>query len=354
MKCCDCATPWCNGSTSGFGPFRLGSSPGGVAIFVSANQFQRYSLMINVKNLKEDFYNFSVGFCMGGANVIPGVSGGTMLFIMGAFAKLTNAISTIASAETLKLLLAGQWKKLYERIPWRFLFGLVLGVVVSFATLAKFFVWMLENHKSYTFAFFFGLIIASIFTVNRQMQKWTPGAWISFAISALAAFGIVSLVPVDGGSQWYMLMLYGAICIIAMILPGLSGSFLLLIFGQYHRVWLAVGNLSHLQFSAEDVSTVLFLGLGAVIGIGAFVHLLNYLLKNFYNATIAALIGFMVGAIPRLWPWHHEIDGRMIYDAPEFNLSMIGIIGCLLGGLLLVIAIEFFARKKKKIEENNL
>ncbi len=303
------------------------------------------------KRFKEDLYNFSVGFCMGGANVIPGVSGGTMLFIMGAFSKLTDAIGLIAGMETLKLLFSGQWKKLCERIPWRFLFTLGLGILFSFATLAKLFVWMLENHQVHTFAFFFGLIIASIFTVNRQMKKWTAGAVVSFAISALAAFGIVSLVPVDGGSQWYMLLLYGAICVIAMILPGLSGSFLLLIFGQYNRVWQAVGNLSHLQFSAEDISTVLFLLLGAVIGLGAFVHLLNYLLKNFYNTTIAALIGFMVGAIPRLWPYQHEIDGRMIYDAPEFDWSMAGIAGCLVGGILLVMAIEFSARKKTNSKE---
>lgn len=301
--------------------------------------------------IKEDLYNFSVGFCMGGANVIPGVSGGTMLFIMGAFTKLTDAISRIASIATLKLLFTGQWKKFYESIPWRFLFGLGAGILISFATLAKFFVWMLENHQSYTFSFFFGLIIASIFTVNRQIKQWSAGVWISFAISALAAFGIISLVPVDGGSQWYMLLLYGAICIIAMILPGLSGSFLLLIFGQYNRVWLAVGNLSHFNFSTADISTVLFLGIGAVIGLGAFVHLLNYLLRNFYNATIAALIGFMVGAIPRLWPYQHEVEGRLIYDAPKYDWSLCGIAGCLAGGFILVMIIEFFARKKAKHEE---
>lgn len=304
--------------------------------------------MSKFSHLKDDLYNFSVGFCMGGANVIPGVSGGTMLFIMGAFSKLTEAIGTIASKETLSLLLKRKWKELFSRIPWRFLCGLGLGTLASFATLAKLFVWLMATHKQLTFAFFFGLIAASIITVNRQIKKWTPGAVISLIVSAAAAFGIVSLVPVDGGSQWYMLLLYGAICIISMILPGLSGSFLLLIFGQYDRVWQSVGNLAHFQFSVQDLTTVLFLGAGAVIGLGLFVHLLNYLIKNFYNTTIAALIGFMVGAIPRLWPWHHEIDGRFIYDAPVYDSGMIWTILCALSGLVLVLVIEFFSSRKNK------
>lgn len=304
--------------------------------------------MSKFHKIKEDLYNFSVGFSMGGANVIPGVSGGTMLFIMGAFSKLTGAIGTIASLETLKLLCKGKWKELYERIPWRFLIGLGAGVLVSFATLAKLFVYLMEKHQQFTFAFFFGLIIASIITVNRQIKKWTRGAIVSFLISAVAAFGVISLVPVDGGSQWYMLFLYGAICIIAMILPGLSGSFLLLIFGQYNRVWEAVGNLAHFNFKLQDISTVVFLGLGAVVGLGMFVHLLNYLIRKFYNATIAALIGFMVGAIPRLWPWQHEIDGRFVYDAPVCNTGMIWTILCVFAGLILVLVIEFLATRKNK------
>ncbi|MBE6390121.1 MAG: DUF368 domain-containing protein [Lentisphaerae bacterium] len=296
----------------------------------------------------EDLYNFSVGFCMGGANVIPGVSGGTMLFIMGAFSKLTGAISTIASVKTLKLLLSGKWKELYELIPWRFLFALGVGILLSFATLAKLLVWLLNNCQQYTFAFFFGLIAASIITVNRQMKKWSWGAWISFAASAATAFGIISLVPVNAGSQWYMLILYGAICIIAMILPGLSGSFLLLIFGQYQKVWDAVGNLAHFHWTISDISTVFFLALGAIAGIGMFVHLLNWLIKNFYDFTVAALIGFMVGAIPRLWPWQQEIANHISYNAPIYDISFLWTVLVIFSGLLLVLIIEFFARKKQE------
>jgi len=182
------------------------------------------------------------------------------------------------------------------------------------------------------------------------MKKWSPGAWISLAISTIAAFGIVSLVPVNGGSQWYMLMLYGAICIIAMILPGLSGSFLLLIFGQYQKVWNAVGNFAHFQWNMADFCTLLFLAAGALIGIASFVHLLNWLLKNFYNVTIAALIGFMIGAIPRLWPWQIEANNHFSCCAPATDITMLWTILCAGAGLLLVLAVEYFARNKTNEE----
>ena len=308
---------------------------------------------MRIQQYKDDLYNFAVGFFMGSANVIPGVSGGTMLFIMGAFNRLTGALRDIAGMETLRLLTARRWRELFDRVQWRFLIGVGVGVLLSFATLAKVFVWLLKHHERPTFAFFLGLIAASIITVQKQMQRWTFGALISFVISAAAAFGIISLVPMDGGAQWYMLMLYGAICVIAMILPGLSGSFLLLIFGQYDRTWAAVGELAHFHFSVDRVRTVLFLGLGGIIGLGAFVHLLNFLMKRFYNATVAALIGFMVGALPRIWPWQHEnpLTGRRIYDAPAWDNSLIWVIVCALAGLALVLAIEFCAGQKNRRAE---
>ncbi|MBR2345212.1 MAG: DUF368 domain-containing protein [Lentisphaeria bacterium] len=306
-------------------------------------------------SLKNDLYNFAVGFFMGSANVIPGVSGGTMLFIMGAFTKLTDAIRDIANFETLKLLCKFDFKAVYHRIQWRFLLVLGAGVMVSFATLAKLMVWLLENYKQYTLAFFFGLIIASIITVNRQMKKWSVGAAISFAVSTAAAFGVISLVPVNAGSQWYMMIIYGAICIIAMILPGLSGSFLLLIFGQYKPVWDAVGNIAQFNFNSNEISMLIFLAIGSIAGLGAFVHLLNYLIKNFYNFTIAALIGFMVGAIPRIWPWQHDITdtvtGKVIgitYDMPAADPTMLCTLLCIAAGITLVLFVEFFARKRNQ------
>ena len=305
-------------------------------------------------SLLNDLYNFIVGFCMGGANVIPGVSGGTMLFILGAFNKLTDAIRDIACIETIKLLFAANWKALYARIQWRFLIGIAIGLLVSFATLAKLVLWMLEEHQQLTYTFFFGLIISSIITVNRQIKKWSYGAIICLIASTIGAFLIIRLVPVDGSTAWYMLMLYGAICIIAMILPGLSGSFLLLIFGQYERVWGAIANVTHLQLNWHEICDVALLAAGTVIGLGIFVHLLNFLMKHFYNAVIASLIGFMIGAIPRLWPWQHEeiFTKRIIFDAPVYNENLPLIILSALGGIALVLIIDFCAKEDKTEKES--
>ena len=314
--------------------------------------------------IKDDLYNFSVGFCMGSANIIPGVSGGTMLFIMGAFGKLINALRELASFETLKMIAKLDLKGLYARIQWRFLAGLGLGILAAFASLAKFFVWMLEKHQSITFAFFFGLIAASIISVNRQIKKWSISAAVSGIISAAVAFTIISLVPVDTGDAWYMMILCGAICIIAMILPGLSGSFLLLVLGQYNRIWEAVGNLSHLKFNAGEISTLLLTALGCIIGLGAFVHLLNFLMERYYNPTIAALIGFMIGSLPKIWPWQspdpasltwqkgEAVYTRSLYHLPEYdNGNLLTLLCCIAAGLALILAIEYFAGKKQNAED---
>lgn len=313
---------------------------------------------------KEDFYNFLVGFFMGSANVIPGVSGGTMLFIMGAFNKLVDTLRTIGSLETVKMVFKGDFKGIYHRIDWRFLLFLIIGVLFSFATLAKLVVYLLNEHAEPTRAFFFGLILASIITVNHQMKKWTVPAGISLVIAGIAAFAIISLVPVNTGDAWYTMIICGAISIIAMILPGLSGSFLLLILGQYDRVWNAVGNVARLKLSFDDISMIALLAFGCILGLGAFVHLLNYLMKNFESVTIAALIGFMIGSLPRIWPFQHAdlssivlqkgkpVATRIVYDMPQsFDGKTLFTVLCALAGLGLVMGIEYYAKKVRKNQE---
>ena len=307
---------------------------------------------------KEDLYHFTVGFFMGCANVIPGVSGGTMLFIMGAFNKLIDTLKAIGSLDTLKLLCKGDFKAVFRKADWRFLLFLMLGTLFSFATLAKLVVYLLDKHPEPTRAFFFGLILASIITVNHQIKKWSIPAGISLVISGAAAFAIISLVPVNTGDAWYTMILCGAISIVAMILPGLSGSFLLLILGQYDRVWNAVGNIARLKFTIDEISMVILLAIGCVLGLGAFVHLINYLMKNFENVTIAALIGFMIGSMPRIWPFQHAdlssivmqkgkpVATRFICDAPPaFDGKTLFVFLCALAGLGLVLGIEYYAKR---------
>ena len=316
------------------------------------------------KNIKNDIFNFLVGFFMGSANVIPGVSGGTMLFIMGAFGKLVNALKTIGSLTTLKLLCKGDFNALKERIEWRFLFMLTLGMLVAFATLAKLIVYMLNEHTQLTRAFFFGLIAASIITVNHQIKKWNPQAFISLIVAAIAAFGVISLVPVNTGDAWYTMIFCGAISIIAMILPGLSGSFLLLVLGQYDRVWTAVSNMAHFKLHGNEIAMLLFLAIGCVLGLGCFVHALNYLMEKHANVTVAALIGFMVGSLPKIWPFQHNAVSidlqrsdlaalKVVYDMPEFNLNGFYVLLCALAGLALVLGIEIYAKYQQNKQQSN-
>lgn len=248
------------------------------------------------------------GFAMGVANVIPGVSGGTMAFILGIFEELVGAIRTLASAETLRMICRLEIKKMYRELPWRFLLAVGIGVLVAFAGVSKLFVWLLNSYPAFTFAFFFGLIVASIVAIFRKVQKWSIANVISLLIGAAAAYVMITLVPVSTPNTWYVSFLCGVVCICAMILPGVSGSFLLLVLGQYQYIWGAIGDFSTGRFSGGNFNTIFWFGLGAVLGLGAFSHLLNYLFKKQPDLTVAALIGFMVGSVPRLWPWQQVVE----------------------------------------------
>lgn len=328
------------------------------------------------RSLKRYTRIVGAGFAMGVANVIPGVSGGTMAFILGIFEELIQSIQAFACAETFKKLLKFQFKELYRTLPWKFLLALFIGVGIAFATASSLFVYLLEHHQSITYAFFFGLILASIFAMFKEVSKWTVGVWIGIVIGTALSAYLVSLVPATTPNNWYLSLGSGIVAICAMILPGISGSFLLLLFGQYNYVWGAVSRLTTLQASWNDISTLFWTALGAVIGLGAFVHLLNYMLAKFRNATMATLIGFMIGSLWRLWPWQettiwayktesgkvyveseavmqglraagHELEQVKVTNVlpQEFNGEFFATAGILLFGIVLVLVIEHIARK---------
>ena len=296
-----------------------------------------------------------IGFAMGSANVIPGVSGGTIAFISGIYEELINSIRQCVSPATLKMAVKFDFKGLYNTLPWKFLLALCIGVALSFATMAKFFVWMLEKHPQITYAFFFGLILASIFTMAKKVDKWSASVIISAIGGAAAAYAVITMVPMSTPNTWWMMFLCGFICIVAMILPGLSGSFLMLILGQYERVWKAVADVCSFKISFDNLLLIFWVALGSIIGLGSFVHILNYLMRRFKDATTAALIGFMVGTLPRIWPYIEETGfvlkkGKMVATkfkclAPEWNISLLYISLTAAAGLVIVLLIEKFAEK---------
>ncbi len=247
------------------------------------------------KTLREYLRIFFTGFLMGSADIVPGVSGGTIAFIAGIYADLLNAIKSF-NPTALKLALQRRFGELLEYIPLRFLITLGLGIGTAIVLLSGFLSRTLEDPtgRIYLFAFFFGLVLASIISVGGQV-KWSIVTLATLVIGAVVAFIIVNLVPAQVPHDPLNLFVAGMIAICAMILPGISGSFILLILGQYDHVLSAVSN--------RDIGTLVIVAAGCVVGIVIFSRVLSWLLARFYHATIGALVGFMIGSLWKIWPW---------------------------------------------------
>ena len=239
------------------------------------------------------------GCAMGAADVVPGVSGGTIAFITGIYEELINSIKSI-DLQASKLLLTFKLAEFWKKINGTFLLSVVGGIAISIFSLAKLMTWLLVNHPIYIWSFFFGLIIISSVLVAKEIKKWDIFTIISLLAGAAAAYTITVMSPASTPNTWWFIILSGAIAICAMILPGISGAFILLLLGKYTYILTAVSNL--------DVGTILLFVVGAVAGIISFSHLLSWLLKNYHTLTVALLTGFMVGSLNKVWPWKHTLE----------------------------------------------
>jgi putative membrane protein len=238
---------------------------------------------------------FLTGFAMGAADLVPGVSGGTMAFILGIYEDLLNAIKSF-NFHALRLALGLKFKELLEHIPLRFLIALGLGIGTAILLLSNALSTTLADPvgRVLLFAFFFGLVIASILAVWPHV-RWSAPTFVALAIGTIVAFVIVNLTPAFAEPAPLNLFIAGMIAICAMILPGISGSFILLIMGHYDNVLNAVSN--------RDFVTVGIVAVGCAVGIVIFSRVLSWLLKRQYQITVAALIGFMIGSLWKVWPW---------------------------------------------------
>ncbi len=247
------------------------------------------------KTLTQYLRLFFIGFAMGAADIVPGVSGGTMAFILGVYETLINAIKSF-NLDAARLLAQLKISELLEYLSFRFLLALGLGLASAILLLSSFLSSTMDDPggKVLLFAFFFGLVLASILTIGFKVS-WSASAGAIFVAGALAAFIIVNIVPADADHSAPTLFVSGMIAITAMILPGISGSFMLLIMGQYDYVLSAVSN--------RDLPPVIIVGLGAVVGIILFSRVLSHLLKHYYNLTVALLVGFMAGSLWKIYPW---------------------------------------------------
>ncbi len=239
------------------------------------------------------------GMAMGAADVVPGVSGGTIAFITGIYEELLDSIKSV-NPENIKLLLQGKIKDFWSAINGTFLVVLFLGIGTSVVSLAKVLEHLLTNYPELVWAFFLGLIIASAIYVAKQIKEWNAGIIISMLLGIVTAYFITTFTPAETTDAWWFLIVSGAIAICAMILPGISGSFILLLLGKYAYVLAAVSEM--------NIKVIALVGIGAVIGLLSFANVLSWLLKKYHNITIAVLAGFMIGSLNKVWPWKQTVE----------------------------------------------
>jgi putative membrane protein len=247
-----------------------------------------------VRTLPDYFWIGARGFCMGAADIVPGVSGGTMAFILGIYDELLASISAI-DLTFIRRILTFRWREAFQEFPWRFLLALALGIGAAILTLANGLHWALENHPSLVWAFFFGLIIASILVIRKRVGMWSAVNVLAAVLAAVGAFVLVGLTPHETPHTPILLFLSGAVAICAMILPGISGAFILVLLGKYRFVVGAVVNF--------DLLTLALVAFGALFGLIGFVRLLRWMLNKNHDLVVAILTGFLLGSLRKVWPW---------------------------------------------------
>ena len=293
------------------------------------------------RSLKEYGLLVLKGMGMGAADVVPGVSGGTIAFIVGIYEELIDSIKSI-NAASLKMLFTGKIAAFWKAINANFLFSIVGGIAISIFSLAKLITWLLTDHPVLVWSFFFGLVLASTWFVSKDIKKWDWKTILSFIIGAVVAFYITVATPAETPSNLFFIFLCGAIAICAMILPGISGSFILVLLSKYFYIMEAVKTF--------NIKVMLVFICGAAIGITSFSRVLSFALRRFHDITIAVLAGFMLGSLNKVWPWKtvvetyfdsHGVEKPLI----EVNSMPDHLIGEAVGLMVLGFAIVYFLEK---------
>lgn len=303
--------------------------------------------------MKEYFGFFLKGIGIGVANIIPGVSGGTIALIVGIYERLIDSLKSLGP-DAAKLLLKGKWKQFAEKTDIYFLLAIFAGVGAAIVSLARLFDFLFNNYPVYIWSFFFGLILVSVYYVGRTVEKWTLSVYIVFIIGAVIALILTFLTPASENSNFYYLIICGVVAICSMILPGLSGSFVLILMGNYQLIAITAIN--------ERNYSILFpVLIGAVGGLVAFSHLLSWVFKKYKNQTIALLTGFIFGSLGVIWPWKNPIEqtfGEKVkvvgydYFLPQLNAEFFIAILIMLAGILTIWYMEkkaMSAQPKKEL-----
>ncbi|WP_221801699.1 DUF368 domain-containing protein [Oceanobacter mangrovi] len=291
---------------------------------------------------------FLKGIAMGSADVVPGVSGGTIAFVTGIYDELLGSIRRV-DLQALRLLFKQGPLAAWRYINGTFLLVLGSGILTALFSLAKGIHYLLMHYPVWLWAFFFGLIVASVIHVGREIHQWTPAKGILLLLGAVIAGYISTAAPTSIEPNHLIILLAGSVAICAMILPGISGSFILLLMGLYEPILAALKSL--------DLVTIGLFGIGAVVGLMSFSRFLSWLLKDWKEATFAVLTGFMVGSLLKVWPWKDTLTTRIdskgetvpVYQTnilPDAGTDLWLAILLMVAGFVLVIGLEWVARRQ--------
>lgn len=300
---------------------------------------------------------YVAGFTMGSADVVPGVSGGTVAFVLGIYEELISSIRMIGQPVVWRALLRLQWREVLRLVNFFFLLALGIGILSAIFLLAPGIEWMLNHQPIIIWSFFFGLVVASIIVVAPRVKIWSISRWIALALGGLFGFWLVGLVPVQTPDTWWFYILSGAIAICAMILPGISGSFILVLLGKYQDIISAVNE--------RDLVTLALVAFGALIGLVSFAQILSWLFRRYHDLTVAALTGLMIGSLRKVWPWKEVLETMVdrhgevvplvernllppLTIGGAFNLEIAYALAAALFGAALVIIIERIAMARSK------
>lgn len=304
------------------------------------------------RNWREAFILWLKGLCMGGADIIPGVSGGTMAFITGIYSDLITAITSVGGrffSRLVRLDIAGA----LDAVHLRFLIPLFFGIATALVSMARLMHYLLEHYSVPVWSLFFGLIAASILVVGRRVKNRGAVYWVMVAMGTAAGFILVGLIPLQTPNDLWFIFFCGALAICAMILPGISGAFILLLLGKYAYVTGALKN----PFVLENLLIIIVFVAGAALGLGGFSRVLKWLFERWHDPTIAALTGFMIGAMRKIWPWKEVVDTRVIGGKvyiiqeqniwpPAFDHEFMLAMAVMLAGFAAVIALEMISTRR--------
>ena len=306
------------------------------------------------RNLLDYFVLILKGIAMGAADLVPGVSGGTIAFISGIYEELISSLNAI-NLSLIKTIKTKGLKSTWEKINGNFLVAILLGIAISILSLSKLITWLLLEKPILVWAFFFGLVLASILFVIKKINQWKLGEFLGLIIGTFFAYQLTKLGALANSESMFYLFISGSIAICAMILPGISGAFILVLLGSYNTVLQAIND--------KSIGKLAVFMAGAIVGILSFSKLLKWLFKTYKSITLAVLTGFMVGALAKIWPWKKALTYRINskgINVPlneecisplsfDGNPQILSAIALMVFGFLMILILEKIGSKNKTI-----